>query len=109
MTKFQYRIRERIDEIIWQRDDCPEHIECVVKRNDQVSGRLIVRNKDTDETIIEIESWMLTYGAQFGPDQDQVKDWIDFTTPFVEAAKNGSKIDKATMEEYLRFGPQAPD
>ena len=109
MTQYQYRIHELEDELLWQMDDLPENVEVTVRRNNQQSARLVIRRTDNDEEIVRVQDWYLTYGAQFGVEPDDVQNWKEFSQPFIEAVKNGTEIDKATMEEYLRFSPKTSD
>lgn len=109
MTRFQYRPAEFIDELLWERTDVPDHIKCYVRRNNAVTGRLIIENVETGEEIVRIQDWNLTYGAQFGVDEDDADSWTRFTQPFIEALENGTELDTKTMANYLRFSEKAAD
>lgn len=102
MTRFQYRPAEFIDELIWQRTDVPDHIKCYVRRNNSTTGRLVIENVETGEEIVSISDWTLTYGAQFGADQDDIDSWTNFTQPFIEAINNGTELDSKTVANSLQ-------
>jgi hypothetical protein len=62
-------------EIIWE-NTLDQRYKCTVTRNSQYSGQLKILDEDLNKVLCD-EEVRLSYGASFGPDVADVRDWED--------------------------------
>lgn len=72
-------------EIVWS-SLLDNAYDCFVSRIGESLGQLRVVNIDTKEVLLDQEV-ELSYGAQFGPDVDDVAYWQDLCTQVVDKSK----------------------
>lgn len=71
---------------IWQAQ-LDDRYDCLVTRINEAHGLLTVTDT-TDKKILLSNEVTLSYGAQFGPDMDDVADWEERCIQAVDGSQN---------------------
>ncbi len=72
-------------ETIWQAK-LDDRYDCLVTRVNEAHGQLTVTD-NTDKKVLLEREVTLAYGAQFGPDVDDVADWEEWCIQTVDSAQ----------------------
>lgn len=70
---------------IWE-NTLDERYKCSVTRNSQYSGQLKIFDTELNKVLCD-EEVNLSYGAAFGPDVDDVREWQDRIIEIVDGKK----------------------
>ncbi len=58
--------------------------DCKVLRDDAYHGRLVIADSHDEDRVLYCEQVSLLYGAQFGPDIDDIASWEKKVLEFID-------------------------